>query len=607
MNMENKQKTQNINALIEAQKNSETLVEMGCFNAKHLAGEQYLVWLENGKEESHTFTFAEIDQRARALAVELQQKFNESGSEVDGLEAEQSAIIITQPGPNFPVAFFGCLYAGIAAVPVSPLKKRETSARIKPLIEDSGAQIVIADEISIAALNALSEEFTPPDILSIEGTDISLADEWQFPDIDGSTVAFIQYTSGSTGTPKGVVVNHKSLMSNQRMIAEAMDHSSETVYISWLPMFHDMGLIGNLLQTFYLGVRCVLMSPHAFVSHPVRWLEAISKYRGTTSGAPNFAYDLCVARTTQEQRESLDLSSWRVAFNGAEPIRAETLARFSNTFATSGFDAGTMYPCYGMAEGTLFISGSPIGEAPTTLLVDKNELNFDRISILEPDSDDLSNAATLVSSGIMYLDCDVRIVHPGVCKELDENQVGEIWVNSTSIASEYKNKTALSEETFRATIQGESQSKHFLRTGDLGFVHQDQLYVTGRSKDLIIIGGRNHYPQDIEFSVTRAHRALVGCQAAAFSIDFDSEEHLVVVLYINPQVLEQIEMADIVPLIKRMIAREHGISLHNLMITSSRLPLTSSGKIQRRKSKQMYLYGGFDVVFELTKEGAING
>ncbi len=608
-------------ALFEAQNTCETLVELGRIYAKDLADKQFLQWLENGRIESCSYTFAEIDTRARALAVTLQQALQNENTRVenndignsnaDKQDSYPAALIATQPGPNFIIAFFGCLYAGVAAVPISPLKKRDSSERIQPLMSDSGAKVIVADEDSAKIIEGLSEEFTPPALFTVENIDISLADNWKFPDIDANTVAFIQYTSGSTGTPKGVVVTHNSLMSNERMLAEAMNHNSETVYISWLPVFHDMGLIGNLLQAFFLGVRCIMMSPIAFVSHPIRWLEAISKYKATTSGGPNFAYDLCVSRTTEEQRKELDLSSWQVAFNGAEPIRAETIEKFTSAFANSGFKKEAMYPCYGMAECTLFVSGSPHDQAPTTLTVNKDELNFDRISIVDPNATESTNTITLVSSGITYQDCDVRIVHPGVCTELEEDKVGEIWVSSAIVASEYKNQPDLSHETFQATIQDHKQDdgpeKQFLRTGDLGFIHQRQLYVTGRSKDLIIISGRNHYPQDIELSVIKTHPEIASCHAAAFSVDIENEERLVVVLSVNSRILKKIDAEEIIQRAKRAISKEHQISLHNLVITKSRPPLTSSGKIQRRKSKQMYMYSGFDVICELNNEGTHNG
>lgn len=593
----------NNNCLFEAKASFESFVDLGCVYAKKMADQPFFTWLEDGKLESDSFTFGQLDKEARALAATLRLTLNKNAHSDTKPDAYPTALIVTKPGPSFVIAFFGCLYAGIAAVPIPSLRKQGNSDRILPFLNNAEAKIIIADEESANLIGSHNEVA----IVTLESVDISLADDWQFPNIDGDTAAFVQYTSGSTGNPKGVVVTHRNLMSNQRMLAGAFNHNESTIIVSWLPVFHDMGLIGNLLQAFYVGVPCILMSPQAFIAHPIRWLEAISKYKATTSGAPNFAYDLCIARTTEAQRKELDLSSWKVAFNGSEPVRADTITGFTQTFANCGFKKETMYPCYGMAEGTLFISGSPHDQAPRMVTVDKDELNFDRISIADSLSEENANTTTLVSSGITYQDCDTRIVCPNEFRQLADNQVGEVWVSSASVASGYKNQKALSVETFRATIKNCGQGKAFLRTGDLGFIHKQQLYITGRRKDLIIINGRNHYPQDIESTATKSHIDIAGCQAVAFSIDTDNTECLVVMLYINARLIQKIDLETVIQLVKRNIAKEHQISLHDFIITQTRLPLTSSGKIQRTKSKHMYLHGGYDVTYEMKNKDTKNG
>jgi len=583
------------NCQFEAKESCESFVDLGCFYAQRMANQPFLTWLEDGREESHSFTFGQLDKEARALASTLQIISNKKAQNGTELDAYPTALIATKPGPSFVVAFFGCLYAGIAAVPIPSLKKQGDSDRILPFLNDSEAKIIVADEESAA----LIDDHEGVAIVRLEKVDISHADEWQRPNVGGDTVAFVQYTSGSTGNPKGVVVTHRNLMSNEKMLAGAFNHSESTVIVSWLPVFHDMGLIGNLLQAFYVGVRCILMSPQTFIAYPIRWLEAISKYKATTSGGPNFAYDLCVTRTSEEQRKDLDLSSWKIAFNGSEPIRAGTITSFTKAFAAYGFKKETMYPCYGMAEGTLFISGSQHDQAPSMLNVNKHELNFDRITIADSSSQDSDDTITLVSSGITYQDCDTRIVCPKEFRQLADDQVGEVWVSSTSVASGYKNLETLSVEMFQATIKNCDQGKAFLRTGDLGFIHEQQLYITGRRKDLIIISGRNHYPQDIESTAIKSHVDIAGCQAVAFSIDSDNAECLVVILYINARLINMIDLDTIVQHVKRSISKEHQISLHDLVITQTRLPLTSSGKIQRTKSKQLYLHGAYDVTYEM--------
>ncbi|MBL4671352.1 MAG: fatty acyl-AMP ligase [Arenicella sp.] len=593
----------NDSCIFESKASCESFVDLGRFYAEKMADQPFLTWLEDGKLESHSFTFGQLDKEARALAATLRLTLNKSKHSDTQPEAYPAALIATKPGPSFVVAFFGCLYAGIAAVPIPSLKKQGNSKQILPFLNNSEAKIIVADEESASLIENHGDAVN----VRLDGVDISFADDWQSPNIDGDTVAFVQYTSGSTGNPKGVVVTHRNLMSNQQMLAEAFNHSESTIIVSWLPVFHDMGLIGNLLQAFYVGIPCILMSPQAFIAYQIRWLEAISKYKATTSGAPNFAYDLCVSRTTEAQREGLDLSSWTVAFNGSEPIRADTITKFTETFADCGFEKETMYPCYGMAEGTLFATGSPHDQAPTMLIVDKDELNFDRILVIEPLSEENANTITLVSSGITYQDCDTRIVCPNEFGQLADNQVGEVWISSASVASGYKNQKALSVETFQATIKNCDQGKTFLRTGDLGFIHKQQLYITGRKKDLIIISGRNHYPQDIESTATKSHVGIAGCQAVAFSIDTDNTECLVVMLYINARLIKKIDLEGVIQCVKRNIAKEHQISLHDLIITETRLPLTSSGKIQRAKSKQMYLHGGYDVTYEMKNKDIKNG
>lgn len=589
----------NNGSLIEAKANCESFVDLGCVYAEKMADQPFLTWLENGNLESHSFTFGQLDKEARALAATLRLTLDKRPHSEIKANAYPAALIATKPGPGFVVAFFGCLYAGIAAVPIPSLKKQDNDDRILPFLNNSEAKLIIADEESADVI----ENHQDATIVTLESVDISFANDWQFPNIDGDSVAFVQYTSGSTGNPKGVVVTHRNLMSNERMLAGAFDHNESTVIVSWLPVFHDMGLIGNLLQAFYVGIRCILMSPQAFIAHPIRWLKAISQYKATTSGGPNFAYDLCVARTTEEQRKNLDLSSWKIAFNGSEPVRADTIRNFTQAFANSGFKKEAMYPCYGMAEGTLFISGSPYDQAPTMLKVDKDELNFDRISIVDSLPEEKANTITLVSSGITYQDCDTRIVCPNELRQLADNQVGEIWVSSVSVASGYKNQKALSVETFQASIKDCGQGKAFLRTGDLGFIHEQQLYITGRRKDLIIISGRNHYPQDIEFTAIKSHTDIAACQAAAFSVDAGNAECLVVMLYINTRIIDKIDLETVAQLVKRNIAKEHQISLYDLIITQTRLPLTTSGKIQRTKSRQMYLHGGYDVSYRMKNEG----
>jgi acyl-CoA synthetase (AMP-forming)/AMP-acid ligase II len=360
--------------------------------------------------------------------------------------------------------------------------------------------------------------------LSTDDLEENLRDEWQRPVLTGDTPAFLQYTSGSTSQPKGVIVSHANLLHNEELIQQAFSQTESSVIVGWLPLYHDMGLIGNVLQTLYVGAQCVLMSPAAFLQSPFRWLQAISYAKATTSGGPNFAYDLCVRKISEEQRAQLDLSSWKVAFNGAEPIRPATLERFTEAFAPCGFNAEAFHPCYGLAEATLFVTGKAAG-SPRAQSFNVAELVKNRV--VSSGGNGTENKR-LVSCGVSFGEQTVVVVNPETRIEADTDEVGEIWVAGPSIAGGYWNQPEATRQTFHAQLAGDTQKK-FLRTGDLGFVFDGELYVTGRLKDLIIIRGLNHYPQDIEQTVEQSHAALrPGC-GAAFSVEIEGEEKLVVV------------------------------------------------------------------------------
>jgi acyl-CoA synthetase (AMP-forming)/AMP-acid ligase II len=567
-------------------------VEIARRHAAERGDRPFLTWLENGRDESMTCTFADIDRTARACAAEIQA----IRASLNGAD-DVSVLILTQPGPSFVYGFFGCLYAGMPAVPAYAPRRNESAARLSMMIRDANARIIVADRVTAAGLAKL--EGLPSDlrVLVVEDLDLARADAWTPPALDRDSIAFLQYTSGSTGLPKGVEVSHGNLIRNERMIAEAMGHDAQTVFVSWLPLFHDMGLIGNMLQPFFLGVRCVLMPPAAFVSNPIRWLQAISRYRATTSGGPNFGYEICVNRIAAEQREGLDLSSWKVAFNGAEPIRADTLDRFVEAFSPYGFRRETFYPCYGMAEATLFVTGCPQAEAPTVIAVDRRALERDRIEARVGGA--ASESVRLVSSGRRFQDCEVRIVHPETRLACADGQVGEIWIAGASVARGYRNRPDLTEEIFRATVAGEADGRRYLRSGDLGVILNGELFVTGRSKDLIILSGRNLYPQDIEATATSVHSALADCKAAAFSVDVADGEALVVVIGLAGKAPESGIPDALLQAIRAAIVREHGVAPHDVVVCDDRLPLTSSGKIQRSRCRQIYREEAYAVLAAL--------
>jgi deazaflavin-dependent oxidoreductase (nitroreductase family) len=425
-------------------------------------------------------------------------------------------------------------------------------------------------------------------------TDIVLHDAatlWSEPQLDGNSLAFLQYTSGSTASPKGVMVTHANLICNEQMIKEACRHTRDSNFVGWLPLYHDMGLIGNVLQPLYIGSRCIFMSPIAFLEKPFRWLKAISDFKASTSGGPNFAYDLCVRRVTEEQAASLDFSCWKIAFNGSEPIRYETLERFAAAFEKCGFRREALFPCYGLAEATLFVSGGQGAEAPVTCTIDADQLEQGRS--IETSSDN-PKSKVLVASGSLASRQRAVIVDPKDLSECAARKVGEIWLAGPNVTKGYWGRPDESFETFHAELS-DRQEGPFLRTGDVGFIKDGRLFVTGRIKDLIIIRGRNHYPQDIEQTVEKSHEAVrVGC-CAAFSTRVDGEEDLVVVLEVDPRKAPDLD--ELIDLIRQEIVEEHDVQPQAVvLITRGTIPKTSSGKIQRGVCRARFLEGTLDLI-----------
>jgi 1-acyl-sn-glycerol-3-phosphate acyltransferase len=432
-----------------------------------------------------------------------------------------------------------------------------------------------------------------------------LAEEWREPAVSGNTLAFLQYTSGSTAAPKGVMVSHSNLLHNSAYIKEACDLTADSVAVTWLPPFHDMGLIDGIIQPLYTGFPCFLMPPQAFLQRPVRWLQAISRYRAIHSGGPNFAYELCIRKITPEQCTTLDLSSWCSAYNGAEPIRKGTLERFAEAFGAYGFRLRFFYPCYGLAEATLMVSGGLLKDEPVFCTVQAAALEQNQ-SVEAPKQQ--QHVRTLVGCGRAIPDTEILIVRPELLTQCSPGEVGEIWVSGPSVAQGYWNRPEETEQTFWAYLADTGEGP-FLRTGDLGFLKDGELFVTGRLKDLIIVGGRNHYPQDIELTVEQSHPALRSSGCAAFSVDVADEECLVVVAEVerhyqpgrsrqdgepsfNPKGCLPPNVEGIVRAIRRAVVEEHDVRVHTvLLLKAGSIPKTSSGKIQRHACRAGFLAG----------------
>ncbi len=577
-----------------------TIVDLLRQRAAYRPHDRAFTFLVDGENEELNITYAELDRKARALGAWLLS---------EGM-AGKRVLLLYPSGLDFIAAFMGCLYGGAIAVPAYPPRKNRSVERIEAIAADAEASVALTTRDVVDRFDALRA--TAPSLEHLiwkvdSELDVAWADRWERPDIDGSTLAFLQYTSGSTGTPKGVMLSHENLLHNSLRIMQAFEITRSQSGVFWLPSFHDMGLIGGILVPLYGGKFNVLMSPVAFLQKPLRWLQAISKYRATISGGPNFAYELCVRKTTPEQRATLDLSSWTLAFNGAEPVRAETIDAFCEAFAPCGFRREAFYPCYGLAESTLMVTGGMKFEPPVVRSFDAASIETGA-AVVRP-----ANAPAvrrLVGSGRELDGQDVLIVDPQSCEALPPGRVGEIWVSGPSVAQGYWNRGDASAATFGAMLTQSDQPSTeqavttwqpnqgpYLRTGDLGFFDNGELFVAGRLKDLIIIRGRNHYPQDIEHAVEEASTLVRAGSIAAFAVDVDGRERVAVVAEVERGKREPAEVAAAFEAIRKRLATEHELAVEAIvLVRPNSVPKTSSGKIQRHACKRQFLDGTLEVV-----------
>ena len=541
---------------------AETIRDVLRRRAEATPHQRVFVFLKSGEREDASYTFAKLDQKARAV-----------GSRLAALGARGKRVLLPHPpGLEFVAGFFGCLYAGAIAVPsCSSLLSTRYQDRLRFIVDDAEVKFILA--ASAESITSFHETQTKEwasqlSLLAVDEVPETEGAAWSPTPCGLDDVAYIQYTSGSTSSPKGVVISHRNVLSNQRMIQSAFGTGESSVVVSWLPHFHDMGLVGVLQHAVYAGMSVVLMAPLDVIRRPVQWLRAISTYRASISGAPNFAYDLCVDRVKDEAAAELDLSCWKLAFNGSEPVKAGTMTRFAKMFGNAGFRRESFYPCYGLAEATLFVSS----RAPSKPL--------------------LLRRPQIVSCGQPWGSERVVIADPKTHRRCSDGTEGEIWIAGPHVAKGYWRRPDETREIFEAHLS-DTGAGPFLRTGDLGYLVDGELYITGRLKELIILHGKNHYPQDIEATVATSHPLLrVNC-GAAFSVDVTGHEELVVFQEVQRQT--PLEKAfEIKCAIRQALAQHRAVKPYSVILFKpNTIPKTSSGKIMRSACRADFMRNSF--------------
>ena len=581
--------------------NQNTLVDLLSHRANYQGSHIAYTFLLDGESRTDSLNYRELHQKAMAIAGQLQSV----------CQPGDRALLLHPPSLDYIAAFFGCLYAGVVAVPAYPPRPKRPMVRLQAIIQNSQAKVALTTNGIIASLEKRLDQAPQLKTLGWLATDnlnLNYAQNWQAPDLSKDNLAFLQYTSGSTAAPKGVMVSHGNLIHNLGAIMAGFGNNPQSKGVIWLPPYHDMGLIGGVLQPLYGNATVTLMSPLMFLQNPLRWLQAIASTKSNVSGGPNFAYDLCVRKIKQEQLVNLDLSCWEVAFNGAEPINPQTLEQFAHKFAPCGFRYEAFYPCYGLAEATLIVCGGKKAAPPVTKTVQAQALEQDRVISAMPGQ---SGSRTLVSCGQSLPDQRVIIVNPQILTQCDEGEIGEIWVWGESIAQGYWHQPEATQATFGAYVADTGEGA-FLRTGDLGFMDNGELFVTGRIKDMIIINGRNHYPQDIEWTVEKSHRAIRPSCTAAFSVSVEGKEELVIVTEVERRYLkylqqenhsnnnrqpEDLDSNSLIESIQRAVSQNHELPVYAVVLLKpGTIPKTSSGKIQRHGCRAKFLNGDLNVI-----------
>ena len=575
-----------------------TLVELLRGRTQQTPDGHAYTFLADGKKASLPLTYGELDRQARAIGALLQQ-----------LQARGERVLLLYPqGLEVLAAFCGCLYAGAIAIPVPPPESgrlKRTLPRLRAIVGDAGAKFALTTAGILSLVENFREEcpeFEQMHWIDTATVDLSLAGEWQDPQVNKDQLAYLQYTSGSTATPKGVMLSHFNLMHHSRYLQRACGYDADSISVTWMPYFHDYGLVEGMVVPLYNGTPCYLMSPFAFIKRPLQWLRNLSKYRATHSQAPNFAYDLCTRRVKNSDIAELDLSHWQAAGNAAEPINPKVMARFVEIFSTCGFRWETFAPAYGLAEYTLLVSTKPKGQIPVLCRLEAAALERDCIVKANPEQ----QQGVRVITGCGQLVCETRlaIVNPETLRRCGADEVGEIWVSDPSVAQGYWQRQQETQETFQAYLQDTGEGP-FLRTGDLGFVQDGELFITGRLKDLIIIRGTNHYPQDLEWTVQHLNPAFRPDYGVAFSLEDNGEEQLVIVQEME-RGLGELDFERLIGDIRQEIAEQHEIPVYAIVLAKSGTVLkTASGKIQRRACRQNFLSGNIEAIAAWSENSAL--
>ena len=561
-----------------------TLIELLNKRAQNQPDQIGYTFLKDGETEEINLTYAELEQRVRGIAAKLQNR------------AGERALLLYPTGLDYIAAFFGCMYAGVVAVPTYPPRRNSSDARLAAIATEAGATVVLTINEILSDMSTRlvhTPELKDLHWVATDNLPTEIGSTWQAPDIHSYTLAFLQYTSGSTSTPKGVMVSHGNVLHNLEDIKQRSEVTPKTVSVTWLPSFHDMGLIEGLLQPLYTGYRVIFMPPVSFLQKTLRWLETISRYQATHSGGPNFAYDLCARKITPQQRETLDLSHWHLAYSGAEPIQKKTLEQFVETFQPCGFQANFFYPCYGLAENTAGVSAGIVKKGPIYCTIEAKALEKGQIVEISPMVEEVKY---LIGCGHCATDTICVIVDPNSLTRCQPDIVGEIWISGPCVAQGYWNRPDETEQTFQAYL-ADTGDGPFLRTGDLGFFKNGELFVTGRLKDIIIVRGRNYYPQDLELTVEKSHPTLNAGSCAAFSVEKEGEERLVVAQEVERTALRKLDVDEVVNAIRQAISEQHELQVYAvLLLKTTTIPKTSSGKIQRRACRAGFLDGTLKTV-----------